>query len=504
MPPLTQEQLKKRNAQQAASLSGVPLSITGFKNFGTSLAGGLKFPGVAPLSQPTQPTQPPSPLGVPTAGERVTGPVRPPAPIGVPTTGARVTGPIRPPQPTPISQVAPAAPTAVAPPIVSPQAAQAPVTPTPAAQPPTAPVTPPQAQFQPSPADAQLESLRSQVVSSFQPSKEEKTLTEEINRIITGGEQGLEAIRQQPISSTLLRGQQSALERQLNLQTAPLQRQLSILQQQREGVQEGTLAELGFKKEDIERISGEREAFEESQLPAPGEPGAQFTLSTGQVRFDAEGNVIARGPKKDGLARGVDGDISARAQEVLDNPALLDFFTPTEKGKIITELANQGVDLNDLTVNKISGSQREKIAEFDDLERQALEATILLETGLNTGILASRGQSIAAAFGQASPEFVNYRAAINNMSSTLLKMRSGAAVTPEEFERIKGFIPLINDDQVTAAEKINNFNREMGLSKANFIKRSTQTRFDIAKEVNKQNAGTFTTSGGNQVTVTEI
>lgn len=502
-----------------------PLDIRGF---GTSLAGGLKFPGVTPLDTSKIPRV--RPTVRPTTGQFT--PAAPSdlrtrqaqqaaslsgVPLG-PTRPRAALGPIRP--PTPIAQAPPTAPAAVAPTFTTPSGAtgtqgqlaalgrqQAPAPTPPVA--PQAPTPPPTPQFQPQAPDAQQQALREQVLGAFGQSEEQKRIQQQLASILTGEERGQEAIRTQPIPTPLIRGQAAALQRQVGIEAAPLQRQLSLLQQQRQTEQQRAEAALGFREEDIEAEDTQRREFEESQLPAPGEPGSQFTLGTGQVRFDAEGNVVARGPEKDAVARGiegVDGDLSSLAQEVRDNPALLDFLTATEKGNILTELAKQGVDLSDFTIKEVSGSQREKIAEFDDLERQALESSILLEE-LNTGPIASRGGSVAAFFGVASPEFVKYRATIDNMGSTLLKMRSGAAVTPEEFERIKGFIPLINDDQKIAAVKINNFNREMGLAKANFIKRSTQTRFDIAKEVQKQGevgTGTFTTSGGNQVTVTEI
>lgn len=384
------------------------------------------------------------------------------------------------------------------------------------------------------PQQTAISQARERVTAAQGPTQQELTTQERLDKATEAEALGLQGISQETIPQGLITGQQAALQRQAAIATLPLEQQLARLQQQRTGEREAAQAELGFAQTETERQQAQQAQLQDlaSSLIQAGateeqvqgvlrsgdvnealglaagtgllreqeEDEGQFTLGKDQIRFDAEGNIVARGAAGGvGGGTGLEG-LSSVARDAINNPAILDFFTPTEKGKIITELSNAGVDLNSFTVNKLSSAQRDQIAEFDDLIRQSDAANALLTEGLNTGPFAGRLQAGQATFGTASEEFVNYQATIDNMNSTLLRMRSGAAVTEEEFQRIKGFIPSVNEDEKTAQTKIANFNREMGLAQANFIKRSTETRFQIQQEVNKQGAGgeTITTPDGQE------
>lgn len=133
--------------------------------------------------------------------------------------------------------------------------------------------------------DPQRDTFREALLASLTPSKEEKGIQEELARMLTGFETGVEGIRTQAIPTGLLRGQAAALERQVGLQAAPLQRQLGLLQEQRTGEQTRAETELGFREADIEAAK-----------PPEAEPG--FTLAPGQTRFDASGEVVASGGPK--------------------------------------------------------------------------------------------------------------------------------------------------------------------------------------------------------------
>jgi len=197
------------------------------------------------------------------------------------------------------------------------------------------------------------------------------------------------------------------------------------------------------------------------------------------------------------------GTLSARAQAVLEAPELLSNYTPTERGKIVDELVAAGADVTSIAAPKLAAAQREQISQYDDLVRQAdMAGTILTDLKLNTGILASRRQAVSAMFGGAK-DFTEYRSVVDNMGSTLLKMRSGAAVTPQEFERLRGFIPQINDDEATAATKIQAFYTELDTARQNYILRQTQTTNQIKKgtgqstsTVSDQEVDTFLQSKG--------
>lgn len=184
-----------------------------------------------------------------------------------------------------------------------------------------------------------------------------------------------------------------------------------------------------------------------------------------------------------GGGAGVGGKVSARAQAVLEAPELLANYTPTERGKILDELVNAGHDVGSIAAPQINAGGREQIAQYDDLVRQGQTAeTIINELGINTGPLASRVRKAGAVLGFAE-NFTKYRSVIDNMGSALLKLRSGAAVTPQEFERLRGFIPAINDDESTALTKIQEFYSELATARQNYIVRQTQTTEQIKKSV---------------------
>lgn len=180
-----------------------------------------------------------------------------------------------------------------------------------------------------------------------------------------------------------------------------------------------------------------------------------------------------------GVGTGNGKGVSALAKQVLEAPELLSNFTPTERGKVITELVNAGYDVSSIAAPQINAAGREQIAQYDDLVRQGKQAeTLLSEVGVNTGMIASRIRKTGAALGFAE-DFTRYRSVIDNMGSALLKLRSGAAVTPQEFERLRGFIPAVNDDESTAQTKITEFYKELETAKQNYILRQTQTTQQI-------------------------
>jgi hypothetical protein len=290
--------------------------------------------------------------------------------------------------------------------------AQAPVQP--AVQPPQGiqPSPQPAPTFQPPEIDPQIQALRQQFTGLRTPSAEERRINEELSNLLTGVEQGQERIRTQPIATPFLRGQAAALERQVGLKASPLQRQLAMLQAERMGAREALSEELGFAERDIDRTQGLRERFETQQeqlrnqvfgiaeslsqkgateeqiqsvlnattpeealraatatgLMTPQEAQG-FTLSPGQVRFDAQGRRIAgvapmatagTGAGMGGVGapgqtvRAEDltpeqlGRLSGAARSVLQNPQGFRNMTPTMQGQILDELGREGIDTSPL------------------------------------------------------------------------------------------------------------------------------------------------------------
>lgn len=259
----------------------------------------------------------------------------------------------------------------------------------------------------------------------------------------------------------------------------------SLLKQAQE--QELAQRELALREEQFAQPEGPIEVSPGATLFDPITGAPLFTAPTArQISGTGTTAAGAAGVRSvSGVSRAapgvVPGKLSSRTQQVYDNPALISNYTPTERGKILDEIAESGLDTSRLTLANVNATQRDQVALFDEIENEADLAKQKYATGIDTGPISSRFQALQAVVGRA-PEFTELRSIIDNMGSILLRMRSGAAVTPQEFERIKGFIPAINDDEKTAQTKITRFYAAIADAKQNYIKRSTQTSFQILQE----------------------
>jgi hypothetical protein len=231
----------------------------------------------------------------------------------------------------------------------------------------------------------------------------------------------------------------------------------------------------GGKPELVQQVSQQVKPIEVS-------PGASLVNpNTGQVISTAPVKPTSSGSSGGGVTpRGPAGTLSARSQAVYNNPALLSSYTPTEQGKILDEIAASGQPMDQFGLNKVTAGQRDQVDKLDSLLREADNAKSLLDFGLNTGIVSSAIGKGKALFGGAQ-EFTQYRSSVDNLSSILLQARSGAAVTPEEYERIKGFIPRPTDDEKTAQTKIARFKEELTKARENYVKRASQTTQQLVK-----------------------
>lgn len=168
------------------------------------------------------------------------------------------------------------------------------------------------------------------------------------------------------------------------------------------------------------------------------------------------------------------GNLSSYSNAVIANPALYETLTPTIKGQVAAELQASGYDTTALTMPKLTSEAKGQLEAIDTVEREAKSAQTLLENGLKTGLLDTTLHK-AKQLGGGSKDYTIYASSIANLGAILLKARSGLAVTPQEYERIKPFIPLVTDDEKTAQSKITRFFEELSSAKASFIKRQTET-----------------------------
>jgi hypothetical protein len=225
--------------------------------------------------------------------------------------------------------------------------------------------------------------------------------------------------------------------------------------------------------------------------PIEVSPGASlFDPNTGKSIFTAPtakmqgGGTSGRAGSGSG-GRGSTGNpvslrgesLSPQAKAVMNGTLNLEDLTPTQRGKIAGELASAGYQ----RANNVGATQRESIADFDTLLREAGNASALVDK-VNTGPIAGRLGSVGSKFGLADRNFNDYSSVISNFSSILLRLRSGAAVTPQEYERIAGFIPTLTDDEKTAKQKIERFMKETKVAQQDYVKRQTQTSQQLKTE----------------------
>lgn len=217
------------------------------------------------------------------------------------------------------------------------------------------------------------------------------------------------------------------------------------------------------------------------------------TLADGAQLYDDKGNLIAENNKNfkpgSGGGSGGAGGMSALSQAVAANPTLFSTLTPTQKGLVITQLGSSGFDTTQLTIPAVGPTERQKLDDYDTLTRETDSAdTILAGGSIKTGPIqgfVDQGQNLLGY----NKDFSNYNSSISNLSSILLRARSGGAVTPQEYDRIVGFIPTKFDNTEIAKTKIARFKSELAAAKANYITRITQTPLDI------RNSGQAPTAG---------
>lgn len=207
----------------------------------------------------------------------------------------------------------------------------------------------------------------------------------------------------------------------------------------------------------------------------------------------AQGNIAGISGGKGTVARPgiqpvISGKVSQLASKVYQTPALLNNFTPTERGKILKELSNAGLDMAKFAVTNVTAAQRDDINRFDTIIRSAQDALSILAKGIDVGPVASAVKGVQAFFGSA-PEYTAYAANLSRANSILVNQLSGAAVTPQEFERLKPFMVQPTDDEKTAKVKMDNFLKEISTTRANFIKRSTQTTTQIIESASDKKSG---------------
>lgn len=105
----------------------------------------------------------------------------------------------------------------------------------------------------------------------------------------------------------------------------------------------------------------------------------------------------------------------------------------------------------------LPAGQVESIADMKQLKSTLAEAGDMAKTlNVSTGPIVGRLQSIGAKVGLASDDFVNIQQKLASAENIMLKLRSGAAVTDQEYQRFKREYPTVNDPPEVRKIKLDN------------------------------------------------
>jgi hypothetical protein len=176
-----------------------------------------------------------------------------------------------------------------------------------------------------------IDSAQKAYEESLKLSPEELSTQEDLDKLVESTKTAYRDTKGQAIPLEFITGQLRSIEERATGLAEPLERKLSRLQAARTSAMSASkfALERSDKKAEAERTAAEK------SIPKAPEP---FTLGEGQIRYDAQGNVIARGAeksmsetaqqkaleKKEALERGKSDTLDSYSivNELLNNPAL--------------------------------------------------------------------------------------------------------------------------------------------------------------------------------------
>lgn len=127
--------------------------------------------------------------------------------------------------------------------------------------------------------------------------------------------------------------------------------------------------------------------------------------------------------------------------------------------------------------NALIGTATDALTKFD-AARTGENGTPRNVTGLLTGAVTGKvGQALG--FGR-EPAAISARAALSNVASSIMKDRSGGAITPQEFQRLDPFLPSRFDDENVARQKLVDLIAELERIKAERLDALEGSGYDVS------------------------
>ena len=304
---------------------------------------------------------------------------------------------------------------------------------------------------------------------SLKLSPDELTTQAELDQIIESFQKGYQTIEDQTIPMGFITGQLQSLEKRARNMAEPLEAKLTRMQAQRTSSLEASKfsllrAESQKNKEEAKAETlrkeeqGEIREFDGNlvrvmpdgtmEVISKGAVTAeQFTLSQGQVRFDAQGNVIATGnedPKTAFELQKLQLDIEKAQQELSQSGQQL---TPQQIQDAVSKGYTSEPDLKLYASMSFGGVTPPKKLTGEQLKLQSSVQSAVTDLQFIKDNVSRRWIPGWAGNKQ-------YNSAETNISDVMTRLRSGAAITPAEEKLYKSLLPKTTDSDETALSKI--------------------------------------------------
>lgn len=321
----------------------------------------------------------------------------------------------------------------------------------------------------PATSPTELSDLQKALLGTYNQTPEEKQAQDALQALaqqqadLSGAyRSGTNKIGEQPIVLDLLRGQQQALQKQyegqvgaLADQSKPLEVQLANLVANREQQNKALSTQYGFATEAQKRQDAIDQARATGNKPievggsllqlnpqtgqydviykAPSEDANGFTLSEGQIRYDANGNQIASGGAKSDTAS---TPSSYKEWQLAGSPGTyLDYLKGGAAGG-----------------NKMTAGQAETLAEATNLKSNVLGPlySLIKDQSKLFGPLAGR-------VGGANPYDTNAQSAqanFNNAAQLVGSFLEGGKLAEGDIGRYRSMLPQLTDTPAVAQQKL--------------------------------------------------
>jgi len=196
--------------------------------------------------------------------------------------------------------------------------------------------------------------------------------------------------------------------------------------------------------------------------------------------------------------------ISSTTQAIIDNPSLFNDLTPTNRGKVISELQSNGYDTSNLGLKGLSDTAIKEISQT----QKALEDLIVLKNTINDNL-----EFIGPISGwqKLNPwsKARQVQADVDRVKQTVGKALEGGVLRKEDEEKYKKILAQLTDTPDTAIYKIDQIITSLQKDVANYksLQQSGGRSVDVGGSLTKKSTSTSTstgaTSGGNSYTVTK-